>query len=132
VSVGFAASLALDAWANRVMDVFRDDSADFSGGIYLVGSAARGKDWRDVDVVVILDDEVFVRWFGDWSGAGHTHDPKWAALMAAFCAWGTAETGLPIDFKVQKQTEANRMHGSGTRSALGLRLTPPARTEGEP
>lgn len=122
MSVGGPQSLALDAWANRVRDLFRDDAA---WGVYHVGSSVESKEWRDVDVVVILDDDAFVRWFGDWPGAGHSHDPKWAALCSALSAWGTAETGLPIDLKVQGQTDANKRHPNKRRTPLGLRITAP-------
>lgn len=123
MSVGGPQSLALDAWANRLKDIFRDDDC---WGVYQVGSSVKSKGWRDVDVVVILDDEAFVRWFGDWPGAGHRNDPKWAALCSALSAWGTAETGLPIDLKVQGHTDANKRHPNKIRSFLGMYVGPPA------
>jgi len=123
VSVGGPQSLALDAWACRVADIFAR-TGDDAVMPYQVGSSVTSKEWRDVDVVVILEDDHFAEWFGTWPGAGHSHDPKWAALCAAISAWGKEETGLPVDFKVQQQTEANARHGGG-RSALGLRLTAP-------
>ena len=82
------------------------------GGVYLVGSVERGEEFRDVDVRAIMPDEQFDRLFA--------HSPD---LWGAFCFGWTghlrAETGLPIDFQVQRMTEANEKHAGGPRNALG-------------
>lgn len=81
------------------------------GGVYLVGSAERGEaDFRDVDVRMILPDAQFDDMFAS------------SALWQAFClAWTghlRAVTGLPVDFQVQRMTEANERH-DGPRNSLG-------------
>ena len=92
-------------------------------GCYLVGSALERADWRDVDVVMILEVEAFQREFPDAEvrGGGFECDPKWLILTIAISEWLKAQTGLPIDFKFQPQTWANERH-VGRRDAIGMRV----------
>ena len=112
--VGMPVSLKLHAFADMVNAAF---------GVfccYQVGSSLTTTQWRDVDVRVMLDDEVYVeQGFGD---PDRPHDnKKWAALTLAFSALGREMTGLPIDFQIQQVSEANRNH-EGSRSALFQRF----------
>lgn len=90
-------------------------------GCYLVGSALERPDWRDVDVVMILDDEAFQREFPDADLRSFELDVKWLIHTVAISDWLKAQTGLPIDFKFQPQTWANERH-KGRRNALGMRV----------
>jgi hypothetical protein len=81
---------------------------------FLVGSATMGKQWRDVDVRVMLDDDEYERVIGGKPGEQNF---KWMALCMAFSALGKQMTGLPIDFQIDQRTEANKLH-SGPRCAL--------------
>lgn len=94
-----------------------------SFGCYLVGSALDRADWRDVDVVMILDDEGFQREFPDAEirGGAFECDPKWLIQTVAISEWLKAQSGLPIDFKFQPQTWANERH-KGVRHAIGMRV----------
>jgi len=85
---------------------------------YLVGSAAKGKTWRDVDVRLILDDEEFDRRFGGLSSP-RCLNATWNAACLAFTALGREMTGLPIDFQIDRETEANEKY-PGPREALIL------------
>lgn len=109
--VGMPAALHLDEFGSQVWSAFGHPC-------YLVGSALAGKQWRDVDVRLILPDEEY-----EALGLGdpkQTHrNPKWVALVMAFAALGKQMTGLPIDFQIQQQTLANAEE-SGPRSALGM------------
>lgn len=90
---------------------------DYFGHIpYHVGSSLTTKQWRDVDVRLILADEEFKTLFGD--GANAETNPKLAAITLAFSALGKEMTGLPIDFQIQPQSHANKVYGGKTRSAL--------------
>jgi hypothetical protein len=90
---------------------------DYFGHVpYHVGSSLNRKDWRDVDVRLILPDEEFAERFGDIFRSSET-DPKLAAITLAFAALGKAMTGLPIDFQIQPQSHANKLY-PGPRSAL--------------
>jgi hypothetical protein len=50
----------------------------------------------------------------------------------AISTWGQRETGLPIDFQVQRQTEANRDFGGCIRNPLGGRNWTTIPTSGTP
>lgn len=84
-----------------------------SNGIYLVGSVGERPDFRDVDVRMILADDDFDRLF--------RHSPElWSVFCYAVSRMLGADTGLPVDFQVQRQTEANEKH-SKPRNHLGNR-----------
>jgi hypothetical protein len=87
----------------------------FGHTAYHVGSSLRSKEWRDVDVRLILPDEEFAARFGEH--AQHT-DSRLAAITLAFSALGAAMTGLPIDFQIQSASHANGEYGDEWRSAL--------------
>ncbi len=79
---------------------------------YLVGSAGYGMGpHRDVDVRLILDDEQF-------DIICPTRD-RWELLSLAIGELLRVRTGLPIDFQIQRQTEANEKH-SKPRNPLGM------------
>jgi hypothetical protein len=88
------------------------------GGIYLVGTAAagrvQGQTPRDVDVRMILPDKRHDRLRKAIGAEGI------AFLGIAIGQYLASITGLPIDFQIQRQTEANALH-KGTRNALGHR-----------
>jgi hypothetical protein len=88
----------------------------FDATAYLVGSALHTTDWRDVDVRVILSDEEYERQIGELR-----HPPilnaRYAALCEAFSALGREMTGLPIDFQIDQQSDANERYDKA-RGAL--------------
>jgi hypothetical protein len=88
----------------------------FGHTCYQVGSSLSSKDWRDVDVRLILPDDEFKAMFGKHALAAEG-DPKLSAITLAFAALGKAMTGLPIDFQIQSATRANELY-PGNRSAL--------------
>jgi hypothetical protein len=81
---------------------------------YLVGSAGAGNDgtpYRDVDVRLMLDDDEF-------AAACPTRE-RWELLCLSVGAYLRDRTGLPVDFQVQRASEANARHG-GPRNPLGM------------
>jgi hypothetical protein len=102
----------LDAWGRDLFHAFGDMP-------YLVGTAATGKGWRDVDVRIIMADEAFDREFGAKRNPDRAN-LKWAALCTALSIWGREVTGLPIDFQFQRQTQANEHDGGRLRVPIGL------------
>lgn len=98
-------------------------------GCYLVGSSLERRDYRDVDVRYILSDEEFDRLFrveakdADGGSAGWLN-PLWSLMCTAISGWLRDQTGLPVDFQIQRQTQANAQH-KGTRGALGIFLDYP-------
>lgn len=111
IGVGMPQSLYLDLFGRIVNEAF----GEFP---YLVGSAANGKQWRDVDVRLILSDEDYARLIGDVRH--EAENPRWQAFNMAFAALGKHLTGLPIDFQIQQQTDANKKFPKQTRCALIL------------
>lgn len=85
---------------------------------YLVGSALTQKNWRDVDVRVLLSSKEYERW-----GLGDPRTPhtnlRWVSLVQAFSALGKQMTGLPIDFQIQCMRVANTEFAGKSRSSLG-------------
>lgn len=87
---------------------------------YLVGSVTRGGAYRDVDVRTILDDDTYDLWFAQPDNDGASHqDPRWALVCHAVSEWLSSVSGLPVDYQIQRQSEANAHHG-GIRHALGI------------
>jgi hypothetical protein len=83
-------------------------------GCYLVGTAAHRGAYRDVDVRFIMADKRHDRLTKAIGASGVTF------LGLAIGEYLASRTGLPIDFQIQRQTEANALHG-GTRNPLGWR-----------
>lgn len=90
-------------------------------GVYMVGSALRKPDWRDVDIRVMMEDAEYDRMFPVVD--------KWdeSALQKLMCIsisnYLSSVTGLPIDFQIQKQSSANARYPSADghkRNAIGL------------
>jgi hypothetical protein len=114
IGVGMPAVLHLNAFG-------RDIDAAFGHLPYLVGTAASLKHWRDVDVRLILPDDEFDALFPGHTTPDYT-DARWALMCAAFAELGKVRTRLPIDFQIQRQTEANARYGGCVRHPLGLIL----------
>lgn len=112
MGVGMPATLYLHEFGSQVW-------AAFGKPPYLVGSALAGKVWRDVDVRLILEDDVYEAMGLGAPTMQHTNG-KWVALCMAFSALGREITGLPIDFQIQQQTQANKAFEGAARSALGV------------
>lgn len=112
--VGMPAALRLDAFGRRVFDAFGHHP-------YQVGSSISGREWRDVDVRLMLPDDEFDALFPDHQRVVHHLDLKWALLCDALSELARVQTGLPVDFQIQRTTEANSEF-NGPRSALGLRI----------
>lgn len=111
IGVGMPAALKLDEFGSHVWSVFGHPP-------YLVGSALLSKEWRDVDVRVILpDDQYEADGLGE-PGRGCLNG-KWVALSLAFSSLGREMTGLPIDFQIQQQSDANQRY-PGPRNAIGM------------
>lgn len=88
------------------------------GSIFLVGSALHKRDYRDVDVRCVLDDEEYDRLFPGQSGNA-TVNSLWSVMCASVSHWLSSLTGLPVDFQIQKRSEANKEF-DGPRSAIGI------------
>lgn len=109
--VGMPAALLLDHWGLMLREVFGTEA-------YLVGSAARGRNWRDVDVRVILDDIDYFAWFPGERTEGA--NARCSAVLTAFSLWGKHVTGPPIDFQVQRRGRVTDEQWDAPRIPLGI------------
>ena len=109
--VGMPAALYLCQFGQWIYDAFGETA-------FHCGSSAESKTWRDVDVRVMFDDEVFDAMFPGYTGA-HQSDPKWALICAAISELGRKMTGLPVDFQIQRASDANERY-KGIREPLFL------------
>jgi hypothetical protein len=109
VSTGMPAGIWLTKFGMIVADYFGHEC-------YHVGSSLGRKDWRDVDVRLLLPDDEFTARYGRIQSA--EANPKLAAVTLAFSALGKAMTGLPVDFQIQPLSHANERYGEQPRSAL--------------
>ena len=100
-------SLLLRDWARRVRKMFLDKMP------YQVGSSLTDRDYRDVDVCVLLTEKQF-------NAIKENIDIERLNLCVSL--WGQKVTGLPIDFKVQEQESANIEFKDKVRGAIGMEL----------
>ena len=112
IGVGIPAGLLLHAWGLSLNKCF--DSIP-----YHVGSSLYGKQWRDVDVRVILEDDEWEHWFGQRLGAKQCN-ARWSAICTAFSLWGERVTGLPIDFQVVRRSDVTQEEWDKARNPLGV------------
>jgi hypothetical protein len=84
-------------------------------GPYLVGTATERGPFRDVDVRLIMEDPEY-----DKLAAAVGMPAIWF-LGLSIGQYLASLTGLPIDFQVQRATEANAIHGDKMRNPLGRR-----------
>ena len=78
-----------------------------SYGCYLVGSSTWRRDYRDVDVRFIMADEAWDRMFGAERADRPDLHPLWALTCSGISCWLQQQTGLPVDFQIQKASVAN-------------------------
>lgn len=96
----------------------------FGWHVYLVGSAIERRDYRDVDVRLILPDEEYARLFPGLSG-NPTLSALWSLMCSSISLYLSQHSGLPVDFQIQQQTEANAAHPeAAARHPLGIFLVP--------
>lgn len=86
---------------------------------YLVGSAITTKEYRDVDVRVIVDDTEYERLFPGLTGNPRVH-PLWSLLCSAVSLHLAQASGLPVDFQIQSTSIAEAKFGGCRRIALGV------------
>lgn len=109
IGTGMPASLNLAAFGQSLQ-------AAFGAVAYQVGSSVVGKTWRDVDVRIMLPDDRFDALFPGYA-VGNQNDAWWGLICASVSELGRVRTGLPIDFQIQRTTDANARY-DGPRQPL--------------
>ena len=104
--------LLLDEWGTQLTEAFGDTP-------YLVGSVARAaRDYRDVDVRMLLPDEAW--WlYGTQAMTMTRLSWRLRVINMTITMWGRQVTGLPIDFQFQPGEEFHS-YDDDRRSALGI------------
>jgi len=89
----------------------------FGRHLYLVGTSAALEriKYRDVDIRLILSDNDY--------DALNAAASKEAIILLGFTIgeYLASRTSLPIDFQIQRQSEANKKHGGKIRNPIGVR-----------
>jgi hypothetical protein len=112
MGVGQPATIKLDLFGSVLYDAFGHMS-------YHVGSSLTEKTgWRDVDIRLMLPDDEYDRLIGDSQHPRQVRG-RLHAFALAFSTLGQQMTGLPIDFQIQRCTEANKEF-KGRRSCIGI------------
>lgn len=96
--------------------------------LYLVGSSLERRDFRDVDLRCILPDAEYDALFPGIGDCGW-RDARWSLLCTAISQYLSSQSGLPVDFQFQRQTQANEMY-DGQRCAFGTFVTPASAATG--
>ena len=93
-------------------------NAAFNETCYLVGSALDRRDYQDVDVRMIFDDDKFDTLFG--KNGFSSHAPFWALLHVSVSTYLSQLTGLNVDFQIQKRSNLRRLDEAKKRCPLGI------------
>lgn len=94
------------------------DHDDGNLGVYQVGSSLERRDFRDVDVRMILRDDAYDRFFpGAWAGE---LDATWSLFCSGVSRMLSDASGLPVDFQVQRSTQANAKYDGRPRNPIGI------------
>lgn len=90
----------------------------FDSTPYLVGSCLIQRDYRDVDVRIVLDDEAYDRLFP----VPYTDraNPLWSVLCSAISLQLGHITGLPVDFQIQRRSDQDGKHEGKRCDPLGI------------
>lgn len=88
---------------------------------YLVGSAVERRDFRDVDVRVMLADVEYERLFPGALKLGNPRvHPLWSLLCSSISLQLGQATRLRVDFQVQPDSVAQTRYGKRPRIPLGI------------
>lgn len=91
---------------------------------YLVGSSTERRDFRDVDLRLILPDDEFDYLFGPtvpneaWQSKWAFPGGLWGLVCMSIAQYLSDVSGLPIDFQIQRQSDANAKF-DGPRNPMG-------------
>ena len=97
----------------------------FGDVCFLVGSSIERADFRDVDVRMIMSDEDFdARFPGEHVWNNPHLSPLWGVTCTAIGLWLSKQSGLGVDFQIQRRTQANEEFGGKPRHPLGLKQGP--------
>ena len=85
---------------------------------FLVGSAAVSRDFRNVDIRVIMNDEKYNVLFGPEKACR----PFWNLVCVSISSYLRQATGLPVDFQIQRRSDVLKDDWDKVRWPLSLYL----------
>lgn len=85
---------------------------------YLVGSATRGREFRDVDVRMIMSVKKWEALFGRHSNG--EVKPFWSLLCTSISLYLSQQTGLKVDFQIQRRDTVSEKDWKMARIPLGI------------
>ena len=89
----------------------------FDEPIFWVGSSRRIREYRDVDVRVILSEDRFMELFKE--AAPNTCNPLWSLMCAGISLQLRSATGgMPVDFQIQSWGSLRDSEARGERELL--------------
>ena len=102
----------------RFQDWTHQIARRYNAPVYLVGSAIRRSDPRDIDIRVILSDEAFEARYGsvqDWMAQGESGQwgeirQRWAEECETITEQARRQLGIEIDFRIEPQSEVDRRY----------------------
>lgn len=110
--VGMPKALYLDMFGRYVRDMFDSD-------VFLVGSALKTKDWKDIDVVVVISDSLWNNLgFGDPSN--RFKNKKWISYCLSISSFGKSLLGCEVDFQIHSKTHSETIHTNDPKCEIGL------------
>jgi len=89
------------------------------GQCFLVGSSLVKRDYRDVDVRLILPNDLFAHAFGELDYSSTQYHPRMSLLSVVVSDWLSKETGLPVDFQFVSAGRHQRMYADKPKHELG-------------
>lgn len=95
----------------------------FGGYPYQVGSSLLRSDFRDVDVRTILMDEEFDALF-------YEKPMLWSLVCLSVSEYLSHAVGLPVDYQIQRASDANALESQTVRNPLGMKARPYAGAPG--
>lgn len=113
--VGAPEIFSLEHCCHFVSEAFGGDMC------YLVGSATERRDFRDVDIRMIMGDLKFKTLFGDHKNGSVMM--FWSLICTSISEYLQKRTGLKVDFQIQSMSMANTDETEGKiRNPCGLYL----------
>lgn len=85
---------------------------------YLVGSATLSREFRDVDLRMIFDDDKWKMLFGDHQNGQVI--AFWSLLCTAVSEYLSKRTGLKIDFQIQRRSSVTPDEWAKWRNPIGM------------
>lgn len=110
VKVGQPGLMLLESYCRLLTEAF--------GPCYLVGECLNRRDYRHVDIRLIMDDDSFGALFaGTWDTGNRT--ARWLVMCSGITKLLASVSGLAVDFQIQSQTWSQTYFQNRERVAIG-------------